>query len=283
MARSRALFQLASVFVLALFPMQLRWIWRAVLSVLGCGMLVGLGPLAMASATLATKTAVNKPKQVKTPPPKGPTKQAPKKPSQKRRYTVAAMGDSLTDPRSRGGRYLELLRSRCPKSRFDSYGIGGQMVNQMRRRFARDVVGAGRKQPKVSYDHVLILGGINDICSDRSAARSNAKIRKDLSAMYRMAKKSGLTVVAMTMPPWGGFKRYYNRRRGRSTLAINAWIRKQAGGDVDRVVDIFPLLSCGQSELLCPRYGMRDKVHWNRAGHRVVGRALHRQVFVDCR
>src|SRR5210317_450497 len=49
------------------------------------------------------------------------------KPRPKRRYVVAAMGDSLTDPRSFGGKYLKLLRKRCPKSRFDSYGVGGQI------------------------------------------------------------------------------------------------------------------------------------------------------------
>src|SRR5689334_11700715 len=46
-------------------------------------------------------------------------------------YVVAAMGDSLTDPKSNGGLYLKYLAARCPESRFDSYGKGGEMVNQM--------------------------------------------------------------------------------------------------------------------------------------------------------
>ncbi|MBW2522857.1 MAG: SGNH/GDSL hydrolase family protein [Deltaproteobacteria bacterium] len=202
-----------------------------------------------------------------------------------RRYTVAAMGDSLTDPKSHGGKYLEVLRKRCPKSRFDSYGVGGQMVNQMRRRFARDVLGEppDPDEPKPKYTHVLILGGINDICSDRSARRTNDKIKRDLSAMYRMAQERDIEVIALTMPPWGGFKRYYNRRREASTLYLNQWIRAQVGaGTVDVIFDTYPIMSCGRPTHLCDRYGWPDRVHWNKEGHRVVGEALHRAVFADC-
>jgi lysophospholipase L1-like esterase len=212
----------------------------------------------------------------------------------KRRYRVAAMGDSLTDPRSHGGKYLDVLRDRCPESRFDSYGVGGQMVNQMRRRFERDLFGPGvprtRKGaappsgPKPGYTHLLLLGGINDICSDESALRTNDKIKKDLSHMYRRAREQGLEVIALTLPPWGGFKRYYNPRRGASTHDLNRWIRKQGREKkVDAVFDVFPLLSCGARDRLCRRLSWPDQVHWNKAGHRVVGEALHKALFADCR
>ncbi len=208
-------------------------------------------------------------------------------PPPKHRYVVAAMGDSLTDPRSHGGKYLDVLRKRCPLSRFDSYGKGGNMVNQMRKRFARDILGSppDPDKPKPAYTHVIVLGGINDICSDRTAARSNEKITADLQAMYDMAHRRGMAVVAITLPPWGGFKRYYNKRRGASTLTINRWLKQQRGhgGKVDALVDVYPLLSCGDPELLCDRYGWPDKVHWSKAGHQLVGKALHRQVFADCR
>ncbi len=217
-------------------------------------------------------------------------KAAPSKPTEpeptRRRYVVAAMGDSLTDPRSHGGKYLELLRQRCPGSRFDSYGVGGQMVNQMRRRFARDVLGEPPEpdKPKPRYGHVIVLGGINDICSDESAGRSNDRIKTDLEAMYRLAHERGIEVVALTLPPWGGFKRYYNPRRAAATLDLNAWIRRQhADGGVDELLDIYPLLSCGRPEYLCKRWGWPDQVHWNKAGHRVVGEALHQRIFANCR
>ncbi len=207
-------------------------------------------------------------------------------PPTKRRYTVAAMGDSLTDPASHGGKYLDWLSARCPKSRFDSYGIGGNMVNQMQRRFSRDVFGIPKKKgeaPKPKYTHLIVLGGINDICSDESANRTNDKIKRDLSKMYRAGQEHGVTVIALTMPPWGGFTRYYNERRGASTRTLNKWIRSQADTpDVDSVLDIYPLMSCGDAELLCEAYGWPDKVHWNEKGHEVVGKALHVHAFSDC-
>lgn len=203
----------------------------------------------------------------------------------KRRYVVAAMGDSLTDPRSHGGKYLDVLRQRCPKSRFDSYGIGGNMVNQMRSRFARDVLGdpPDPAQPKPKYTHVLILGGINDICSDESAQRTNDKIKRDLSAMYRSARDAGMKVIAVTLPPWGGFDRYYNPRRAASTRDMNAWLRARGpAGEVDAVFDVYPLMSCGDPEMLCEEYGWPDEVHWNAQGHRVAGEAMHEALFADC-
>lgn len=199
---------------------------------------------------------------------------------QKKRYVVAAMGDSLTDPRSHGGKYLDVLRRRCPESRFDSYGVGGQMVNQMRKRFRNDVLGPNKPR----YTHVLVLGGINDICSDRTALRTNDKIQADLSKMYRWARGEDVAVVAMTLPPWGGFTRYYNQRRGASTDAINRWLVQQHRlGKVDALFDTRPHLTCTDPELLCEEYGWADKVHWNKAGHEVIGAELHRQLFADCK
>jgi lysophospholipase L1-like esterase len=209
-------------------------------------------------------------------------------PKKTRPYVVAAMGDSLTDPRSHGGKYLDVLRERCPKSRFDSYGVGGNMVNQMRKRFLRDVFGESgaeraRDASKPSYTHLLMLGGINDICSDETAKRTNDKIKTDLSWMYAAARERGVNVVAMTLPPWAGFTRYYNPRRARSTFDMNDWIRACGpSGEVDAVFDVFPLLSCGDREHLCDAYGWSDKVHWSKAGHQVVGKALHSAIFADC-
>ena len=204
----------------------------------------------------------------------------------KRRYVVAAMGDSLTDPRSKGGKYLTYLAKRCPKSTFDSYGVGGNMVNQMRRRFARDLFNDPPEEgdePKPPYTHLLVLGGINDICSDESAHRSNDKIKTDLGWMYTEGKRRGLDVIALTLPPWAGFKKYYNRRRARSTFSINSWIKTQRkSGRIDLLLDVYPLLSCGHPEHLCDRYGWNDKVHWSSAGHKVVGQALYQTIFADC-
>jgi lysophospholipase L1-like esterase len=201
---------------------------------------------------------------------------------------VAAVGDSLTDARSHGGKFLDTLRARFPQSRFDNYGKGGEMVNQMRRRFARDVLGetpTGRLD-KPRYTHVIIFGGVNDLYSDLTAGRTPEKIERDLAAMYDLAREHGIRVVAMTVAPWGGFKRYYNPRRGAATRAVNAWIRAQAvAGKVDFVVDAYELLSCGDPERLCPRYvpPFRDGLHFNQEAHTKLGEALARMAFAGCR
>src|ERR1019366_5187418 len=108
---------------------------------------------------------------------------------------VAAIGDSLSDPRVGGGKYLDVLRKRCPQSRFDSYGKGGEMVNQMRHRFDDDIFGPG----KPAYTHVIVFGGVNDLYSDLTAGRTPALIERDLTAMYESAHKHGAKVVAVTV------------------------------------------------------------------------------------
>ena len=183
-------------------------------------------------------------------------------PQTRRAYVVAAMGDSITDARSHGGKYLQLLSERCPSSRFYNYGQGGHMVNQMRARFARDVLGqpADPDHPRPHYSHVIVFGGVNDVGSDDKANRTPD-----------------------TISPWGGFRRLFTPRRGEETRVVNRWIEEQkAGGRVDQVVDAYRLLSCGEAERLCPAFAMRDGLHLNAAGHRALGEAMLRQVFADC-
>ncbi len=208
---------------------------------------------------------------------------APAKPAsvKKRVCTVAAIGDSITDSRSHGGKYLAYLQKRCPQSRFDNYGVGGNMVNQMRRRFARDVLGPS----KPHYTHLIVFGGVNDLYSDLTAHRTNERIERDLTKMYKAAHEHGMQVVAITVTPWGGFKRYFNPRRQKHTLALNRWIKAEPeSGDVDYVVDAYPLLSCGNPEKLCPGYAkpFKDGIHFGAAGQKVLGKALYKDVFKSC-
>jgi lysophospholipase L1-like esterase len=194
---------------------------------------------------------------------------------------VAAMGDSLTDPRAQGGKYLDVLRARCPKSRFDSYGIGGQMVNQMRKRVDDDVFGPG----KPTYTHVIVFGGVNDLYSDLTAGRTPALVERDLAAMYSDVHAHGAKAVAMTVAPWGGFTRFFNASRAAATLEVNRWILSQrTTGLVDAVVDAYGLLSCGDASTLCPRYTapFRDGLHFGDEGHKVLGEALFTEAFSRC-
>ena len=150
------------------------------------------------------------------------------------------------------------------------------MVNQMRKRFARDVLGQG-------FSHVLILGGVNDLYSDQTAGRTVAKIESDLSAMYAAARAQGLQVIALTVAPWGGFK-HHTPARAATTRELNTWIIAQkAAGKVDAVLDMGPVLSCGDPERLCEGLGLKDGLHWTSAGHDRVAQALREQVFTGCR
>ncbi|HLK38940.1 MAG TPA: GDSL-type esterase/lipase family protein [Polyangiaceae bacterium] len=203
----------------------------------------------------------------------------------RRSYVVAAIGDSLTDARSGGGLYLQELRTRCPESRFDNYGKGGEMVNQMRHRFVRDVFGDGEGS-KPKYTNVIVFGGVNDLYSDLTAGRTVAKITADLSAMYAAANARGVHVIALTVAPWGGFRRYYNPSRAATTAELNRWIMSRpAAGEVDAAVDTYPLLSCGDPEVLCDRYTppFRDGLHFGLEGHKRIAAALAEQAFADCR
>ena len=194
---------------------------------------------------------------------------------------VAAMGDSLTDARSHGGKFLDLLRERCPKSRFDNYGKGGQMVNQMRRRFAVDLFAPS----KPAYTHVIVFGGVNDLYSDLTAGRTPALIEQDLQFMYEEARRHGARVVALTVAPWGGFTRHFNASRSATTSEVNRWILAQHdAGAIDAAVDTTPLLSCGNPMMLCPRFAAPygDGLHFGDEGHKRLGEALFAQVFSDC-
>ncbi len=195
-------------------------------------------------------------------------------------FVIAAIGDSLTDPHSHGGGYLEYLKTRCPTLEIDNFGKGATMVNQMRRSFEDQVAASGKH-----YTHLVVFGGVNDLYSDLTAFRTPAKIEADLGYMYAWGKAHGVKVLALTVAPWGGFKRYFNPSRAEATRAVNAWIREQPTlGHVDQVVDAYALLSCGDPESLCDRFckPFKDGIHFGPEGHELLGQALFRQAFSDC-
>jgi lysophospholipase L1-like esterase len=193
---------------------------------------------------------------------------------------LAAMGDSLTDPRSHGGGYLEYLKARCPTLEIDNFAKGGAMVNQMRRAFDAQVATSTKR-----YTHLLVFGGVNDLYSDLTAFRTPTKIEADLGYMYAWGKAHELRVIALTVAPWGGFKRYFNASRAEATRRVNAWIREQPQlGQVDHVVDAYVLLSCGDPESLCDGLvaPFKDGIHFGPKGHERLGQALLQEAFSDC-
>jgi hypothetical protein len=229
--------------------------------------------------SLVAEESAPAPKDAPTSPDRGPQAQEPQ---QRRTYVVAALGDSITDARSGGGGFLKVLRKACPQSQFLNFGKGGDMTNQMRRRFEQEIL------PRVGIDGIntlLVYGGVNDLYSDLTAGRTNDRIEGDLSSIYRSAQEKGLLVVAVTVSPWGGFTKYYNARRGQNTRLLNSWILGQvARGPVDRAVDSFAPLSCGDPDRLCPAYETNghDGLHPGVKGHEILGQKLLEEAFPDC-
>jgi lysophospholipase L1-like esterase len=212
--------------------------------------------------------------------PEPPSAAGSKPPGAGQRYVIAAVGDSLTDPRSHGGGYLDYVKAHCPKIEIDNFGRGATMVTQMRRHFDQEIASSPKQ-----YTHLVVFGGVNDLYSDLTAFRTPSKIEGDLSYMYATAKARGMKVVALTVAPWGGFTRYFNPSRAGATHAVNAWIREQpAQGHVDAVVDAFALLSCGDPDELCERFfrPFKDGIHFGPEGHRLLGAALYQAAFSDC-
>jgi len=199
---------------------------------------------------------------------------------------VAAIGDSLTDVRAGGGKYLAALSKKCPQSQFDAYGVGGQRTDHMRWRFLSDLFGKStpwHKKPR--YTHVIVLGGVNDLAAASMTDTRITRIEKNLSYMYEKGRAKGLGVIAMTVPPFGRLKGSVDKRI-EAAERLNRWIMERENkGEVGTAVDIHPLLSCGDSAVLCPRYRRfaDDQVHWNTAGHERVAEALYERAFSDCR
>lgn len=214
-----------------------------------------------------------------------PSARAGTEPPAKRRYVVAALGDSLTDTRVGGGRYMAMLAKRCPESRFDAYGVGGQQTRHLRWRLTQDLFGeglSGAAAKKPPYTHVVLLGGVNDLSGGVVDDARLAKTKEHLGWMYKTARERGVSVVALTVPPWGGVRGEHDRA---VTADINGWIKEQGTrGAVDHVVDVHPLLACGPNESLCEplRRVPRDPIHWGEEGHALVADALFRGVFSDC-
>jgi lysophospholipase L1-like esterase len=193
---------------------------------------------------------------------------------------VALIGDSLTENRAGGGGYVRYLRARSPRSHFENFGKGGAMVNQMKRQLEAMLADTGGP-----FTHLVVFGGVNDLYSDETAGRTVAKIQADLGTIYAAGRARGLRVVGITVAPWGGFNKYYNERRARTTRELNAWILDgPTRGDIDVAVDAYALLSCGDPERLCPRYAMlkSDGLHFGKLGHEALGAALYDAEFKAC-
>jgi lysophospholipase L1-like esterase len=186
------------------------------------------------------------------------------------------LGDSLSDEQVGGGGFVRSLRRHCPNASFDNRAKGGFMVNQIRRRLENEVLPEGQR-----YSHAIVFGGVNDLYSDQSAGRSLDKIEADLARIYQLLIARHVQVIAVTVTPWGDFKRWFTALRGQNTLSLNRWILSRA--DVTPV-DAYPLLSCGDPQKLCPELAAphKDGLHFGKLGHEKLAQALLDGPFSSC-
>lgn len=193
---------------------------------------------------------------------------------------MLVLGDSLSDEAVGGGGFVKRLRERCRGARFDNRAKGGFMVNQIRKRLETEVLPQGGR-----YSHAVVFGGVNDLYSDQTANRTLPRIQSDLTKTYEALTARGTEVIAITVTPWGGFKRWYTPERGQNTLRLNGWILdRAANGVIADAVDAYPLLSCGEPESLCPELAAphKDGLHFGRLGHEKLAEALLAGPFRSC-
>jgi lysophospholipase L1-like esterase len=142
--------------------------------------------------------------------------------------TIVALGDSTTAgtpgfkspveaPPSGAGnvesQYAYWLQRAHPDWQILNRGVNGERSDQIRGRFARDVVA---QKPAV----VVVIAGVNDIYEGRSAE----SVEAELGAMYETARLEHIAVVAGTIIPFNTATPDQNARM----RAVNGWIRKYA-------------------------------------------------------
>lgn len=144
---------------------------------------------------------------------------------------IVALGDSTTagtpaflspleaPPWGRGdetSQYAYWLMEARPDWDVLNRGVNGERSDQIRGRFARDVLGA---EPAV----VVIIAGVNDVYQGLSVEH----VTGELQAMYEDAALAGIKVVAGSIVPYNTASADQNDRM----RSINRWIREQAGKD----------------------------------------------------
>jgi lysophospholipase L1-like esterase len=100
-------------------------------------------------------------------------------------------------------------------------GVNGERTDQIRARFARDVVAA---RPEV----VVIIAGVNDVYQGVPADA----VERELAAMYAAARAEAIPVVAGSIIPYNTATPAQNA----AMHAINRWIRDYAAAGDGRMV-----------------------------------------------
>jgi acyl-CoA thioesterase I len=150
--------------------------------------------------------------------------------------TIVALGDSTTagtpaflsplesPPNGAGNvesQYAYWLTRQHDDWQVLNRGVNGERSDQIRARFARDVVEAAASV-------VVVIAGVNDIYQGRDATM----VERELEAIYDAAHAAHIPVVAGTIVPYNTARADENARMH----AVNEWIRRYAAAHPDIVV-----------------------------------------------
>lgn len=152
--------------------------------------------------------------------------------------------------------YLGSLQSNT-KVKVLNRGIDGDLTSGMLERFSRDVL-----DEKV--DHVIILGGTNDI----GWGLDPVMIAHNLTAMYDVALNKGIAVVACSVPSILGFDELIPPR-----VELNRMIQTEAEKRRMAFVDIFTATADPRNRRLLEDYSS-DGLHLNSQGYRRMAKCV---------
>lgn len=142
---------------------------------------------------------------------------------------IVALGDSTTagtpafrspleaPPRGRGdetSQYAYWLMQAHPEWEVLNCGVNAERSDHIRARFDRDAIAAAPRA-------VVIIAGVNDVYQGLSVEH----VTGNLTAMYALASRAGIAIVAGSIIPYNTATAEQNARMQQ----INDWIRRQTG------------------------------------------------------
>jgi acyl-CoA thioesterase I len=187
---------------------------------------------------------------------------------------IVALGDSTTagtpgfrspvevPPDGAGDRhsqYAYWLTDARPRWRVLNRGVNGERTDQIRARFARDVVAAGA-------DVVVVIAGVNDIYQ----GRDTDSVERELEALYEAARAARIPVVAGTIIPYNTASAEANARM----RAVNLWIYEYAGHHPRDVVFCDTRAAVATPEHPDRLTSSPDELHPSADGYRLMAEAL---------
>ncbi|HII71351.1 TPA: hypothetical protein HA265_01195 [Candidatus Woesearchaeota archaeon] len=178
---------------------------------------------------------------------------------------VAIIGDSISWHGSYANYkgFVKLLQEQCPGVVFNGkkpLTEPGVTTDYMLRVLKSNVLGKGYKQ-------LIIMGGVNNILSPLANQNKAEIITKDLSEIYCLAKKDGMTVIAMTITPLGGGK-LMKPEKQIELDKVNSWIVSKPQC-VDVVINTYKALGDpSKTDTMLKENHVQDYIHPNYMGHK---------------